>query len=89
MSVSKAVAKVGAEIMNTRVEMPAMATPMTELTRVSLRRRAVARSGSCKFRFVSLSHRHRRWRDHEWTRANNWKAELRAGTRDGVAEEVT
>jgi hypothetical protein len=37
ISVSRAVASVGAEIMNTRVEMPAMETPMIELIRVSLR----------------------------------------------------
>ena len=37
MSVPSAVAKVGTEIINTRVEIPAMETPMTELIRVSLR----------------------------------------------------
>jgi hypothetical protein len=40
MSVPRAAAKVGTEIINTRVEIPAMVTPMTELIRISRRARA-------------------------------------------------
>ncbi|MGH7927691.1 MAG: hypothetical protein ACREQV_07840 [Candidatus Binatia bacterium] len=37
MSVPNAVAKVGTEIMKTRVEIPAMEIPIIELIRISLR----------------------------------------------------
>jgi hypothetical protein len=37
ISVPKAIARVGTEIINTRVEIPAMEIPITELMRVSLR----------------------------------------------------
>ena len=53
MSVWSAAAKVGTEIMNTRVEIPAMVTPMTELmsTEPANRRRyqsiAVNVTGQC------------------------------------------
>jgi hypothetical protein len=49
MSVSNAVASVGAEIMNTRVEIPAIETPITELIRVSLRARSSAWALSCAY----------------------------------------
>jgi len=49
MSVSNAVASVGAEIMKTRVEIPAMETPITELIRVSLRARSSAWALSCAY----------------------------------------
>ena len=49
MSVSNAVARVGTEIMNTRVEIPAMETPITELIRVSLRARSSAWALSCAY----------------------------------------
>jgi len=41
--------------MNTRVEMPAMVTPMTELISVSRRSRSLGSRGSCNFKDVSLS----------------------------------
>ncbi len=55
ISVSKAVASVGTEIINTRVEIPAMEIPITELTRVILRSLSFDSVWFCRFNVVSLS----------------------------------
>jgi len=54
MSVPSAAASVGMEIIKTRVEIPAMETPMTEFTSVNLRSRSLVWDESCTSDVASL-----------------------------------